>query len=592
MYHYGLIGNCQILALVDASARVAWLSMPRPDAPPLFGAMLDPEGGSFAVEAASPLGSSQRYVPNTNVLVTRIEAQDGVFDVIDFCPRFDRNGSMFRPAAMTRIVRPVSGTPLVRVVVDPVDGWDKRPVPMERGHGFLQFAVEGEYARLSTDAPLTHVVDRSSFPLEKSLHFVLTHAHKCEEDVEQVAEDQLRRTEEYWRTWVKHCQIPSRYQRETIRSALALKLHVFEETGAILAAATTSLPEYPGEVRNWDYRLCWLRDAYYTLSAFHRLGHFEEMEGFLRFLLGIVRTDATGEEPLPPVYRVDRSIPIPELTHDRWQGFADSRPVRSGNAAATQLQHDVYGELVLALAPIFLDERFAHLRTPSNARLLAVLGRRCAETTGKVDAGLWELRDGDQEHSFTNLMNWVGLNRLEKIFRHRSFPEEVALPDPSEALAHAERRLRAAVVDGTLRNGPTDPSYNAALLQLPVLRFPDEELCRRTVDAIHADLRVGTDGPEKHLLFRYRRADDFGVPKIPFVFCSFWLAQALARLGRVSEALEVLETTKAAANPLGLYAEHFDPATGTQWGNFPQAYSHVGQILAAFAASPDWSDVL
>jgi GH15 family glucan-1,4-alpha-glucosidase len=592
MYPYGLVGNCQILALVDDHARVAWLSLPRPDAPPVFGRMLDGDGGTFAVEALERVRSSQSYRPNTNVLVTRVEAQDGAFDVIDFCPRFYRNGTIYRPAALARIVRPVSGTPQVRVRLEPVDGWSKKKVAVEQGHGFLQFPVDGDFARVTTNAPITLVADQSAFSLDRPLHFLLTQAHRCEEDVATVVEDGLRRTEDYWRTWVKHCSIPSRYQRETIRSALALKLHVYEETGAILAAATTSLPEYPGEVRNWDYRLCWLRDSYYTLSALHRLGHFEEMEGFVRFLLGIVRTDATGDEPLPPVYRLDRSLPLPECIHDAWGGYADSRPVRSGNAAAMQLQHDVYGELVLALAPIFLDERFEHLRTAENARLLAVLGRRCADTIGKIDAGLWELRDGDQEHSFTNLMNWVGLNRLEKIRQHRSFPDEVALPDPGEALAHAESRLRAAVVDGTLRNGPTDRSHNAALLQLPVLRFPDRELCLRTVDAIREDLRVGNAARDRHFLFRYRRSDDFGVPKIPFVFCSFWLAEALGRLGRVDEAMEVLDAVKVAANPLGLYSEHFDPATGKQWGNFPQAYSHVGQILAAFAASPDWSEVL
>ena len=586
MYRYGLIGNCQASALVHDTGSIDWFCAPRPDSPPIFGKLLDPQGGEFSILPAGEATFTQRYLPNTNVLITYVTTAEGAYTITDFCPRFEQYGRMYRPIALFRLVEPTEGNPILRVRCKPVDGWTKQPVVPVRGNSHLRYEMRGDCLRLLTTMSLTHLSEETAFPLTEPIYFGLTWSASIEDDLVKVTKDFLSHTIQYWRTWVKHCSIPSLFQKETIRSALALKLHCFEDTGAILAAMTTSLPEEIGKNRNWDYRLCWLRDTYFTLSAFNRLGHFEEMEGFLNFLLSIVYS----HDSLKPVYRVDGTLPLPEIEHENWQGFSNSHPVRSNNEAATHVQNDVYGEMVLSFAPIFFDERFQHLRTREHEKLVEHLAERCASNISLPDAGLWELRGGWQEHTFTNLMCWAGLNRVA-VLQEKGYFRSLSL-DVRKALKNAEEAMLRAVRDGSLRNGPQDESFNAALLQTPILGFRDKALCEKTVAATHDALRFSPTEEGKCFLYRYNRNDDFGAPQSAFLFCSFWWIQALARLGHLKEGTKALERVLAAANPLGLLAEHYLPSEGVQLGNFPQAYSHVGEINAAFAVSPSWEDIL
>jgi len=384
--------------------------------------------------------------------------------------------------------------------------------------------------------------------------------------------------------------VPLLHQQEVIRSALALKLHCFEDTGAILAALTTSLPEQPGGGRNWDYRYCWLRDAYFALTAFHNLGHFEEMEAFLKFLLNIAHTHEHSRDRLRPVYTLSQSLPLPETEHSNWAGYQGGVPVRSHNQAAEHVQNDAYGEMILTFAPIFFDERYGDLRSKDLDTLLGHLAKLCTRSIGQPDAGLWEIRNGWQEHSFTNLMSWAGLERLERI-RQAGHLRSISL-DLTAARIHAADALLRGVHGGALKNGPADFSDDAALAQLPILGYPNRELCESTVLHITRELSLRRGNEDTGFFYRYVRNDDFGKPEGAFVICSFWIAQALARLGRVPEARTILDRVLLAANHVGLFSEHFIPATNSQCGNFPQAYSHVGLINAAFAVSPPWSDVL
>lgn len=591
MYKYGLIGNCQVSALINRDGAIDWLCLPRPDSPPVFGRLLDSEGGVFSVESEGRIKQEQWYVPNTNVLLTTIEDRDGnVFRITDFCPRFQQFGRMYRPNSIFRIIEPVRGNPRIKISCRPVSGWDKQPIKPVRGNSHLRFDIRGEYLRVATNMSLTYLCDEIPVALTEPLYFALTWDTGLEDDLVNVTRNFLDQTIQYWRTWVQHCSIPSLYQEETIRSALTLKLHCYEDTGAILAALTTSLPEENGNGRNWDYRFCWLRDSYFVLSAFHNLGHFEEMEGFLKFFLGIAsRTDKLHER-LSPVYSLDQKLPLPETEHPSWQGFEGSGPVRSNNQAAEHVQNDVYGEMVLTLAPIFFDKRFRHLRTAEHEDLLNGLVRSCIRSIGQADAGLWELRNGWQEHSFSNLMCWAGIERSIRL-RSAGFLGSIE-DDLISAKARAEAALSLAVREGSLRNGPRDPSFDAALLQLPLLRFPDKEISRKTVLEIAENLKLGEGRGSNSFLYRYCRNDDFGSPKSSFLMCSFWLAQALSRIGESVRAAEVMDDAVAAANHLGLFSEHYLPEEARQCGNFPQAYSHVGLINAAFAISPPWSEVL
>lgn len=555
--------------------------------------MLDNDGGRFSIAPADggARSSKQYYLENTNVLATEFELRSGErFRIVDFCPRFEQFGRMYRPISLFRIVEPLVGAPNIQVQCRPVQGWSKERAHAVRGNSHIRWDIRDESLRLTTNMPVTYLIDESSFVLKEKIYFALTWGLGVEEDLAQVSERFLGLTEQYWRVWVKHCSVPSQFQRETIRSALALKLHCYEDTGAILAALTTSLPEERDSGRNWDYRYCWLRDSYFVLSAFHNLGHFEEMEGFLQFLLEVAHKIDEPDGRLAPVYSLSRGLPLPETVHSNWSGFEGSQPVRSNNQAAEHIQNDVYGEMILTLAPIYFDERFIHLRSRSHEALLTNLARLCRDSLSQPDAGLWEIRNGWQRHTFTNLMCWAGLERAARI-QEKGFLRKVDF-SIKDACLHAQQVIVNEAFQGVLRNGPVDQSLDSALALAAVLRFPDEDLCRRTVLSIREELALGTKPTELSFFYRYSRNDDFGVPKSAFVICSFWVIQALARLNFKIEAREMLHDLLHAANHVGLLSEHYQPHSRHQLGNFPQAYSHVGLINAAFALSPPWSEVL
>jgi len=602
MYELGIVGNCNASALISRKGDVEWMCLPRPDSEPVFGRLLDEKGGAFSITPVHPLASAQQeYVENTCVLLTRVtDARGNSYEITDFFPRFEQYNRVYRPLQFFRIVRPLAGTPRIRISVNPVRGWSREPAERTRGNSHIRFLGYSDQVRLTTSAPLSHVLEENELLLTETIYFSLTWGTPLEDDLPHVAQDFLVRTIDYWRGWVRECSIPTEFQKEVIRSAITLKLHCYEETGAILASVTTSLPEIPGEVRNWDYRFCWIRDAYFTVSALHRLGHFTETHGVLKFLLALLRS--TEGNDLSPVYTVSGGLPLPELLHDNWQGAAGSGPVRSGNQAAEHVQNDVYGELLLALCPVFFDARFSDLRTPQLEADLRTLAHKCHSTLGQPDAGLWELRAGWKTHNFTTLMSWAGLERYERIVRFG-----LAKGDPVEARAmrdRAEAMLRASARDGVLTNSPVEDVTDSSLCLLSQLRFPDEPMIERTLAAIERELRAagvptsagvssaGAEAEASPFFFRYRYKDDFGNPVFPFLVCSFWYIEAIARQGEKHKARAMLQEVCASANHLGLFSEHFDHMHCAQTGNFPQCYSHVGLIHCAFAVSEAWDNVL
>lgn len=584
LHHLGLLGNCQSAALVDHRGAVVWACLPRFDAEPVFGALLDPDGGSFVVAPADEAPGTQRYLPNTNILETRFHGPDGSFRVLDLMPRFSLYGRSFRPTKIVRILEPLSGTPRVQVRCEPVLGWSKERPRREHGSNHVKFLGYDAELRLTTDIPLSYL-GRGSFALTETRRLVLSWGAPVEEPLEPLCDRFLRETERYWQRWVKHCQIPPWYQEEVIRSALALKLHCFEDTGAIVASITTSIPESPGSGRTWDYRYCWLRDAYYALGAFRLLGHFEEREQFLRFLLDIASSSPALN--LAPLYRIDGGTDLQERILTHWAGYRGDGPVRVGNQAAEHLQHDVFGEMVLALTPLFLDARFRDQQTPQVLDLLERLARKAIRVAGEPDAGIWEYRENWRPQTFSSLMCWAAAERLAAISaRHR--------PADEAEFRQAANRLRDEItaraldpVRGSLVAAYDGREVDAALLQAITLRLlpPEDPRMLRTLEAIRHDLSV--DG----WLRRYRTDDGFGTPSVAFLICTFWWIEALATVGKLDEARALMRQMSQLQSPLGLLAEDVAPRTGEMWGNFPQAYSHVGMIHAAFAASPRWSEV-
>jgi len=580
----GLIGNCQLSALVRRDGAIVWSCMPRFDSPPVFGTLLDEaSGGRFTIGPAVPALGVQRYLPNTNVLETRFETIDGAFRVLDFAPRFIQYDRSFRPTKIVRIVEPLSGTPRIRVFCDPILGWSKARPQRDTGSHHISYGGYDAELRLTTDASLSYLTDEP-FALTERKHFVLAWGAPVEESLAPLCDRFLRETTRYWQNWVKHLDIPPIYQEEVIRSALALKLHCFEDTGAIVAAMTTSIPESPGSGRTWDYRYCWLRDAYYTLGAFRLLGHFEEREQFLQFLLNVA--SSVPDLGLAPLYRIDGRSDLDEQVLPHWAGYRGEGPVRVGNGAAVHEQHDVFGEMVLALTPLFLDARFRDQVTPQVLDLVTRLARRAVQVAGRPDAGIWEFRAEWRPQTFSSLMCWAAADRMSRIAeQHR--PSDVA------EFADAARKIRDEITTqaidparGCLVADYGGREVDAALLQAVTLRLlaHDDPRLHATVNAVQSDL-------EHHgWLRRYRTNDGFGVPSVAFMLCTFWQVEALARLGRADEARAMMDRVRRVNAPLGLLAEDLDPQTGVMWGNFPQAYSHVGLIHAAFAAAPRWSD--
>jgi GH15 family glucan-1,4-alpha-glucosidase len=560
--------------------------MPRFDSEPVFASLLDEQdGGEFSIGTVDGSLGVQRYIDNTNVLETVFTTPEGSFRVLDFAPRFMQFDRSFRPTKIVRMVEPISGTPIVRVRCDPRLGFSKEKPRKDVGSHHVSYHGYASELRLTTDVPLSYL-EGIPFALTDKKCFVLSYGQPVEEPLRPLCERFLVRTVDYWQRWVKHCDVPPLFQKEVIRSALVLKLHCFEDTGAILASITTSIPEAKGSGRNWDYRYCWLRDAYYSLDAFRLLGHFEEREQFLGYLLNV--TSSTRDLNLAPLYRIDGQSNLEEVILEHWPGFEGDKPVRVGNGAALHHQHDIFGEMVLAFTPIFLDERFKAEQTRSTLDLLFGLARKAMQVVGTPDAGIWEVRKAWEPQTFSSLMCWAAADRAAKV-AERHAPErrgeflEAAVKIRDEIMGRGYDTARRSLV---ATYGSKD--IDASLLQAITLRLlpPDDPAMHGTINAIMEDL-----GKDRFLL-RYRHDDGLGATTNAFVICTFWLVEALSMVGRMREARDVLARTLDQLAPLGLLSEDWEVRTMRMWGNFPQAYSHVGLIHAAFAASPRWDEVL
>ncbi|HWQ22502.1 MAG TPA: glycoside hydrolase family 15 protein [Gaiellaceae bacterium] len=583
-YGLGIIGNCSYSALLRDGS-VEWMCWPRPDSSFVFGPLLDRErGGAFVVEGVDATEVRQSYIENTNVLRTVFRCPGGELELLDFAPRFLLYDRFYKPPMLVRILRPLSGEPRARVRCRPVYDYGLLEAQSWRASNHIEYRGFPAPLRLTTNVPLTYIEDERPFLLDRDRHLVLTWGQPLEAGLEDTAERFLERTLDYWRRWVKDTRVPRDYQREVIRSALALKLHQFEDTGALLAATTTSLPEHPGSGRTWDYRYCWLRDAYFTLNALERLGHSAEMERFLEYLRNLAEE---GGGVLQPVYRINGGSDAPERELEHLAGYNGEKPVRIGNQAFEHRQNDVYGEMVLAVSRLFLDTRFVGEIPPTTAvGIVQTLVDQIDARLEEPDAGPWEFRGRTRLHSFSVLMHWAGARRAVEV-------GETLQADRLAAQARAIEQRAAELLATRCWNGEVgaltqvagEPQLDAALLLAVHLGYlaPDDPRAASHVDAIRSALAV--DGG---LLRRYASPDDFGVPRAAFTVCSFWLVEALALLGRTDEARELFERLLGLHNGLGLYAENILPDTLEQSGNFPQTYSHVGLINAAFRLSRRW----
>jgi GH15 family glucan-1,4-alpha-glucosidase len=587
------IGNCQVSALVDSAAGFVWGCAPRVDGDPLFCSLLSPTGdaplprGEWRLAVENQVKVEQSYLRNTPILKTRLTDGDGgVAEIFDFCPRFERSGRMYRPVGWVRIVRPAAGAPRLRVALNPAVGWGESDAERTSGTNHIRYLVKPQPLRLTTDAPVGQLMEGRAFRIERAHHFFLGPDEPFVGNVGHTLAAWLHQSADEWRGWVRGLAIPLEWQKIVIRAAITLKLCQHEETGAIVAALTTSIPEAANSGRNWDYRYCWIRDAYYTVQALNRLGALDVLENYLGYLRNIVDESRGGH--IQPLYAVSGAAKLEERQAEGLAGYRGMGPVRVGNAAYAQVQHDAYGQIVLSNIQAFIDERLFRTATEADFHALERIGERAWELHDQPDAGLWEYRTRTAVHTYSAVMSWAACDRLANAAHVLGLGEREALWTERAAAIRA-RIERDAWYGPDQRFGASfgGGELDASLLQLVDMRFLDAADPRflATFEAVEKGLRRG-----EHML-RYAAEDDFGLPETAFNFCTFWLIEALHLAGRSEEARALYEQTLERLTPAGLLSEDTDFETGELWGNYPQTYSLVGLINCAVLLSRPWSAV-
>lgn len=584
------VGNCQVSALIDTCGSIIWGCIPRVDGDPFFSSLIGgeaPDRGFWAIDLEDRVETTQTYLRNTPILVTRQRDANGAeIEVLDFCPYFRRNGRTYRPVAFARIVRPMAGSPRIRVRLRPTCGWGDVCGTTIGGSNHIRYLSQAMTMRLTTTAPVGLVAEERTFRLERTHHFFLGPDENFSGDPAETLTQMLDATTAEWRHWVRGLATPVEWQDVVIRSAITLKLCQHEETGAIVAALTTSIPEHSGSQRNWDYRYCWIRDAYYTVQALNRLGALDVLEGYLAYLRNIVDNARGGH--IQPLYGVLGEAELDERIADGLAGYRAMGPVRVGNAAYSQVQHDAYGQIVLSNTQGFLDQRLLRLSGKADFEALEKVGERAWVLFDKPDAGLWELRTRQSVHTYSAAMCWAACDRLGNAAQAIGLDDRAAFWGERAAIIrdrieHAAWRLETKRMSATFSGDDLD----ASVIQLLDLRFlaPDDPRFISTLSAIEHGLRRGS-----HML-RYATEDDFGLPETAFNVCTFWLIEALHLTGRSDEARVLYEEMLSRRTQAGLLSEDIDPASGELWGNYPQTYSLVGLINCAVLLSKPWNAV-
>lgn len=581
---YGVIGNCRSGALVSNKGSIEWLCLPKFDSGSVFAKLLDEEkGGSFEIEVENEVSITQEYEKNSNVLITRFVSRDGIFEVHDFMPRYKLdNGSYYTPPDVIRYVKHLYGAPVVRFKYDPRLEYAKHLTKTEIHASYVKSTTQkGDYdsVYLYSSMNISDVVCNQPLTITQDEFVMMTYNQKLlKQDVSR-SYMKLVRTNAYWLTWADRTTKFAKYNEEINRSALVLKLLSYDKSGAILAALTTSLPETIGEVRNWDYRFCWIRDASMVIKIMTNLDHYNLAHRYLSFITNLL---PEKDEKIQIMYGINGEKRLTELELDHLSGFCNSRPVRIGNAAYKQKQHDIYG--------ILMDVIYQHFSLFSvsleHSEELWTITRnivRAVEANWKrPDKGIWEIRENDRHFTFSKVLCWVAVDRAVKVGQilqqNSPLPDWMKLRDKIKADIYA-KAWSEAKQSFTQAYGFED--LDAAVLLMESFDFisADDPKYKSTVLAIQKDLEY------KGLMFRYRNKDDFGLPSSAFTICSFWLIKSLYKIGHKEEAIAKFEKLLSYSNHVGLFSEDLDFDTKQLLGNFPQAYSHLALIETAIELS-------
>lgn len=587
-----VIGNCQLGALLDERGRIAWACLPQFDSDPAFCTLLmadepSPPRGVYEVELIDFEHAEQEYINNTPIVRTTLyDKHGGSIRITDFAPRFDLFGRVYHPVMMIKTLTPLQGWPRIRIRVRPAGNYGSQDATITHGSNHIRYILPDTVMRMTTDLSLSAILEENPFVLSETKHMIFGTDESIPESVDKFVREHFGETKRYWQHWVRGLAIPFEWQEAVIRAAITLKLCSFEDTGAVIAAMTTSVPESANSGRNWDYRYCWLRDSYFTIRGLNSLGATKTMSAYLRYIVNVA---SEAENHLQPVYSITGKANLTERIVTSLPGYRGMGPVRVGNQAYLQTQNDVFGAVVMAATQYFFDHRVPEPGTVDTFNQLEILGERAAQSYNEPDAGIWEYRGRERVHTFSAVMCWAACDNLTKI-AHR-----LEIPDRAQYWQTTANRIHADICEKawdekkqTFTESFGRPELDASMLLLHSLGFiaAEDQRFLSTVSAIETELRRGD-----HLL-RYGVADDFGKPENAFNICTFWYIDALAATGRTEAARELFEKMLSCRNSLGLLSEDLDPATGELWGNFPQTYSLVGIINAARRLSCSWEDAL
>jgi GH15 family glucan-1,4-alpha-glucosidase len=586
---YGVIGDLQSVALVGMNGSIDWCCLPRFDSPSVFARILDDDkGGHFQICAVQDGRLKQMYLPDTNVLLTRFLSADAVGEVTDFMPVHQRMGGQTkgRTRQIIRVAKSVKGRVRFRLACVPAFDYAREPHTIEIFEWGVRFRTSAGSLRLVSPVPLeVHGSGiRADFQLEPNES--LTFALQLEDESTGPAEPEraagdalLTETVRFWRAWLTHCKYQGRWREMVTRSALVLKLLTYAPTGAVVAAATCSLPEEVGGQRNWDYRYAWVRDAAFSVYALMRLGYTEEAAAFTSFMQGCAIEGERAEGPLNVLYGIDGRRELPEYTLDHLDGYRGSKPVRIGNAAAQHFQLDIYGEL---MDSIYLYDKYGSALAYDAWKQVERMLDWLTQNWELADQSIWEVRGGAQQFTYSKLQCWVALDRGLRLATKRSFPL-----GKHDWLRVRDAIYRRIMTDGWNANLQSFSQYlgsdavDASALMMPLMLFisPTDPRMLSTIDTIRRELVSDS------LVYRYAvsKAARDGLPggEGTFSVCTFWLVEALTRSGYVEDAQFLFEKMLTYANHVGLFGEQLSPG-GETLGNFPQAFTHLGLISAAF----------
>jgi len=578
--NYGVIGNCRSAALVSDKGSIDWCCLPDFDSPSVFAKLIDnAKGGFFSVVVDDKYTISQKYLIWTNVLCTEFKSDHGTFEVIDFMPRYKLvYDDYFAPAEIYRYLKYISGAPSFKVKYYPAFNYASEEVSnvTEDNHIRTYSMVKPTdciylYSSLNFD----DILDSKEIVLTQHQFLLLSYNQKLIDiDIKRVYLE-FQRTKVYWLNWTNRSKKYEKYNEEIIRSLLVLKIMSYQPTGAVLAALTTSIPETIGDVRNWDYRFCWLRDASMSLETLIKMGHYYSAQRFLDYLKRILKSKNDSFQIMYGI-RGERELIETELSH--LSGYENSKPVRVGNAAYSQRQNDVFGYLLNIIHQYYEFFPGALDEIEDIWEIVRNISLTVSTHWEKPDKGIWEIRADEKHYVFSKVMSWVAMDRATKIAYALNKPQYA---ETWEGIAHdiKEEVLKKGWNEDlqTFTQTYCNSELDASLLLMAEYGFiaADDIRYQKTVMAVKNALFY--DG----LVYRYKVPDDFGKPMSSFTICTFWLVQALFRIGSKEDAKSIFDNLLAYGNHLGLFSEDIHFSTKRLLGNFPQAYSHLALINTA-----------